>query len=99
MTVKLPHSVLGLLVLAVMMFGFSYLMVPIYNKACEIGWIDSRREAEQIAKNTQVDAARWIRVEFVANVNEQLPWKFEPVQETVRIHPGARTTIYYQATN
>ena len=25
-----------------------------------------------------------------------LPWKFEPEQETVRIHPGARTTIYYR---
>ena len=99
MTVKLPHSVLGLLVLAVMMFGFSYLMVPIYNKACEIGWIDSRREAEQIAKNTQVDAARWIRVEFVANVNEQLPWKFEPLQPSVKIHPGQLTHIAYRVTN
>ena len=82
-----------------MMFGFSYLMVPIYNKACEIGWIDSRREAEQIAKNTQVDAARWIRVEFVANVNEQLPWKFEPLQPSVKIHPGQLTHIAYRVTN
>ena len=29
----------------------------------------------------------------------RLPWKFVPEQETVRIHPGARTTIYYDATN
>ena len=28
-----------------------------------------------------------------------LPWKFEPEQATVRIHPGARTTIYYEASN
>ena len=80
MAAKLPRGVFRLLILAVAMFGFAYLMVPIYNKACEIGWVDSRREAQQIAKNTQVDVSRWIRVEFVANVNEQLPWKFEPLQ-------------------
>ncbi len=28
-----------------------------------------------------------------------LPWKFEPVQETVRVAPGARTQILYRATN
>ena len=27
------------------------------------------------------------------------PWRFEPLQETVRIHPGEKTTIYYRATN
>jgi len=40
-----------------------------------------------------------IGVRFDANIDPALPWKFEPVQETVRIHPGERTTIYYQATN
>ena len=99
MAAKLPRGVTGLVVLAVAMFGFAYLMVPIYNKACEIGWLDSRREAEQVARNTQVDASRWIRVEFVANVNEQLPWKFEPLQSSVKIHPGELTHIAYRVTN
>ena len=40
-----------------------------------------------------------IGVRFDANINAALPWKFEPVQETVRIAPGARTQIYYRATN
>ena len=99
MAIRLPYSVSGLLVFAVAMFGFSYLMVPIYNKACEIGWIDNRREAEQIVKNTQVDTSRSIRVEFVANVNEQLPWKFEPLQSSVTIHPGELTHLAYRVTN
>jgi cytochrome c oxidase assembly protein subunit 11 len=34
-----------------------------------------------------------------ANINKDLPWRFEPVQETVRIAPGARTQILYRATN
>jgi len=40
-----------------------------------------------------------IGVRFDANISPALPWKFVPEQETVRIHPGARTTIYYDATN
>ena len=42
---------------------------------------------------------RQIGVRFDANIDPRLPWKFVPEQETVRIHPGARTTIYYDATN
>ncbi len=40
-----------------------------------------------------------IGVRFDANINPGLPWRFEPVQETVRIAPGARTQIFYRATN
>lgn len=101
MATKLLHRgvVIKLVVFAVFMLGFTYLMVPVYNKACEIGWLDSRREAQEIAKNTQVDTKRWINVEFVANVNEDLPWKFEPLQNSVRIHPGQLTHIAYRVTN
>lgn len=96
---KLPRGVIGLAIFAVAMFGFAYLMVPIYNKACEIGLIENRRETEPVARNTQVDASREIKVEFVANVNEQLPWKFEPLQNSVTVHPGELTHIAYRVTN
>lgn len=101
MAVKLPHRgvVIKLFAFALVMLGFTYLMVPVYEKACEVGWIDAKREAEVIVKNTQVDTSRWITVEFVANVNEDLPWKFEPVQDSVKIHPGQLTHIAYKVTN
>jgi cytochrome c oxidase assembly protein subunit 11 len=38
-------------------------------------------------------------VRFDANTHPGLPWRFEPVQRTVRIAPGARTQILYRATN
>jgi cytochrome c oxidase assembly protein subunit 11 len=44
-------------------------------------------------------AAGQIGVRFDANVHPGLPWRFEPKQTTVRIAPGARTTIYYTAQN
>ena len=40
-----------------------------------------------------------IGVRFDANIDPGLPWRFEPVQETVRIHPARARPIYYRATN
>jgi cytochrome c oxidase assembly protein subunit 11 len=40
-----------------------------------------------------------VGVRFDANVHPGLPWRFEPKQTTVRVAPGARTTIYYTAQN
>ena len=40
-----------------------------------------------------------IGVRFDANIEPSMPWKFAPAQNTIRIHPGARTTIFYEATN
>jgi len=95
-----PHRkiITRLLILVVVMFGFTYSMVPVYRKACEVGWLDAKRE-EIAVRNTQVDATRWVTVEFVANVNENLPWNFEPLQKSVRVHPGELTHIAYQVTN
>jgi cytochrome c oxidase assembly protein subunit 11 len=38
-------------------------------------------------------------VRFDANVNGALPWRFEPVERTVRVAPGERIEIAYRATN
>jgi len=87
-----------LLILTLGMFGFAYALVPMYNIACDKGWFIQER-VEASAFNTQVDVARWITVEFVANVNDKMPWKFEPLQKSVRIHPGALTHVTYEVAN
>jgi cytochrome c oxidase assembly protein subunit 11 len=87
-----------LLFLTVGMFGFAYALVPMYNSACEAGlFIQQRVNPSEL--NTQVDSTRWITVEFVANVNEKMPWKFEPQQKSVKIHPGALTNVSYEVVN
>ena len=40
-----------------------------------------------------------VSVRFDANVQPGLPWRFEPVQNTVSIAPGAKTQIFYRAKN
>ncbi len=78
------------------MLGLAFAAVPLYRIFCQVtgfGGTTMRAEAAPGA------VAGQIGVRFDANISPTLPWKFEPEQTRVRIHPGARTTIYYQASN
>lgn len=80
------------------MFGFGFLMVPFYNKICEVTGINSG-DAQVLAKNTQVDTSRTITLEFDANVDAKLPWKFTPVQRSISMHPGEMVQVLYEVEN
>jgi cytochrome c oxidase assembly protein subunit 11 len=94
---------LRLAVSALAMFGFGFLLIPFYEKICEVTGINNflRPEAEAGANalaNTQVDTSRSILVQFDANLHD-LPWRFQPVQRSVRVHPGELVHVEYEVTN
>ena len=81
---------------AAAMVGVAFASVPLYRIFCQVtgfGGVPLRAEQAPGAVAGQVG------VRFDANINAALPWKFEPVQETIRIHPGERTQILYRAIN
>jgi len=92
------QTLLKLLVVATMMFGFGFAMVPFYRALCDSLGLNSVVPVDFV-KNTQVDAARYVTVEFDANLRSNLPWTFTPVDKRVRIHPGALTQITYEVRN
>ena len=49
-------------------------------------------------QNTQVDASRWVTLEFDANTHG-LPWQFVPLQRSVRVHPGEMVQVAYEIRN
>lgn len=83
---------------AVVMLALAFAAVPLYGAFCQATGFGGTTQRAAAAPGGQV-AAGSIGVRFDANINPQLPWRFEPEQETVRIQPGRRTTIYYKATN
>jgi cytochrome c oxidase assembly protein subunit 11 len=90
-----------LVIVALLMFGFGWALVPIYRKICEITGInlltskDPRAAAR--AANTQVDTTRKIVVEFDAN--RQGPWRFKPQVNHVTVHPGELVHVDYDLIN
>ena len=77
-----------LVVLAVAMFGFGYLLVPLYEKICEVTGLREIARADAPAANTQVDRTRLVTMEFDANIRSDLPWRFKPLQGSLKVHPG-----------
>ena len=93
-----------LLVIALLMFGFGYALVPIYKAVCSALGINvlSLSELQTGAGpttpvNGQVDLARTVTIEFDANARG--PWDFKPEQASVEVHPGQVTTVMYSFRN
>ncbi|WP_087643416.1 cytochrome c oxidase assembly protein [Caballeronia choica] len=89
-----------LVVVAALMFGFGFALVPMYRAICSITGINNlvqRDVGEREAKNTQVDASRTISIEFDANARG--PLQFKPEQSSLDVHPGQVMTVMYQVTN
>jgi cytochrome c oxidase assembly protein subunit 11 len=89
-----------LLVAAVLMFGFGYSLVPLYEKICEITGINVLAVQETVnvkPLNTQVDTSRKITVEFDANTTG--PWRFKPAMSSIQVHPGEMAQVVYEVVN
>ena len=97
-TVKVNRQLLvRLSVIAVAMFGFGYVLVPFYEKICQVtGLRDLDRPAEVV--NTQVDATRSVLIVFDANIRG-LPWRFKPMQPSVTVHPGQLAQVDFEIVN
>ncbi len=78
------------------MLGVAFAAVPLYRAFCQLTGFDGTTQRAEAAPGA---IAGQIGVRFDANINAALPWNFGPEQKTVRIHPGAKTTIYYLAEN
>ena len=87
-----------LLVVAVMMFGFGYAMVPFYRAICDALGLNSVVKPDAVA-NTQVDAGRTLTIEFDTNLRSNLPWTFTAVDKSVRIHPGELAQVTFEVRN
>jgi len=89
-----------LIIVAVLMLGFGYALVPMYKKICEITGVNiltPKDSTVQPVANTQIDRSRVITVEFDANA--QGPWRFRPTVSSLQVHPGEMTQVVYEVVN
>ena len=93
---KNGKTLIVLVAIIAAMIGLVAVSPQLYRAFCEATGINGTTQRAERAPGA---VAGQIGVRFDANIDPRLPWKFVPEQETVRIHPGARTTIYYDATN
>ena len=89
-----------LMFIIVGMFGFGFALVPIYDVFCDITGLNGKTgDKVTLEEGLKVDETREVTVEFVASLNANMPWKFEPVTKAVKVHPGEPMRIEYTAKN
>ncbi|NNF66770.1 MAG: cytochrome c oxidase assembly protein [Gammaproteobacteria bacterium] len=87
-----------LFVIVVAMFGFGYLLVPMYNIFCDLTGLNGK--TGQAAVSIQELASdRTVTVEFLASVNQSAPWQFKPGVARMEVQPGKLYDTTYFAKN
>ena len=89
-----------LVVVALLMFGFGFALIPMYRAICQVTGINNlvqRDATEREARNTQVDMTRTVSVELDANARGLLG--FRPEQSSIDVHPGEVMTVMYDISN
>ena len=94
------HRILALV--AVLMFGFAFALVPLYDTLCRVLGINGKIEqADSGVANVSVETSepREIRIEFVTTNNERLNWSFYPLVSALKVQPSEAYTIQFYAKN
>jgi len=95
------RRLVGKLVLfGIAMFGFGFLLVPLYDVFCEITGIGGRTNSSAAVDAIEFPQLnRVLQIEFVANLNEYAPWEFRPSVTSMEVHPGQLYDASFFARN
>jgi len=96
------RSVRRILLVVVAMFGFGYLLVPLYNVFCDITGLNGktgRVDEQAVAARYTPDEQRWVTVQFTVSANGSMPWNVVPVTREMRVHPGEIYATTFTARN
>jgi len=88
-----------LLLMAVGMFGFGFLLVPLYDVFCEITGFGGRTNEVAVVVEEAPDLTREIRIEFVTNVNSYAQFEFAADADSMIVHPGKMYFATFTAKN
>jgi cytochrome c oxidase assembly protein subunit 11 len=83
--------------LVVAMTGAAYAAVPLYRLFCQATGFDGTPRIATKPSTTVLD--KTVTIRFDGNVTPGLPWRFEPVQNTMDVKIGENNLAFFRATN
>ena len=82
------------------MFGFGFALVPLYDVFCDITGLNGKTSTTAATYNVdQIDKTRVITVQFISRTAQGIPWKFEPMVNEIKVHPGEMKLVKFYAKN
>ncbi|MBL3601773.1 MAG: cytochrome c oxidase assembly protein [gamma proteobacterium endosymbiont of Lamellibrachia anaximandri] len=87
-------------VLFSLMFALGFCLPPLYNTFSGMTDLNPRKTSQsEFHKIELAQTQRHVQVQWVAVSNENMPWRFKPVDPMVMVLPGQVTQTYYSAYN
>ena len=88
--------------LAVLMFGFGFALVPLYDLLCDALGINGK--TDQVAmlydpESVTVDRSRSVSLRLVVVNNEKMLWRMESAKRKLSVHPGQVYQLSYSIEN
>lgn len=90
-----------LVLVSVLMAGFGFGLVPLYDVICRVTGINGRTNtvADVPNANTQVDSQRWVTVEFLSHTMPGVGVELSPEEFSMKVHPGELVHTRYVVKN
>jgi len=90
-----------LLLLVAGMFGFGFVLVPIYDVLCKVTGLGGRTGGLYVydPAKVQPDESRDVKVTFLTNTNDGMTWTFRAEQGAVHVHPGELNEAKFYVRN
>ena len=86
--------------ITLLMFGFGYAMVPLYDVFCQITGLNGKTVNVVTETNEKrIVSDRIVRVQFDSNVNGDLPWRMKAKQVIMNVQPGKFYEAAYTVEN
>jgi cytochrome c oxidase assembly protein subunit 11 len=79
------------------MVGVSFAAVPLYDLFCRVTGIAGTTQVSDAAPG--VVGEETITIRFNADVNQRLPWQFEPERRSMEVRIGEPNLVHYHAKN
>lgn len=79
------------------MLGLSYAAVPLYQIFCQVTGFGGTTQRAEEAPDTVLQKRVTVRLD--ANLAQDMPWRFTPVQQTLSVKIGESVLAFYEASN
>jgi cytochrome c oxidase assembly protein subunit 11 len=98
---NIQRTVKRLVLLVLGMSCFAFALVPLYDLFCEITGLNGKTGGQYVYEEADVapDKSRLVRVNFITNTNDGMPWRFWPEKGGVRVHPGELKDVNFYVKN
>jgi cytochrome c oxidase assembly protein Cox11 len=94
---KRSWTVLAFVAVLAVMTGITSYSVTLYRLFCQV--TGSGGTTQRVAEGSTHQTAQMVTVFFDTSVAPGLPWKFEPVQRSVKVHLGEDSMAFFEAQN